>query len=62
MGQCKCGGETSYLTHKVKTLKKAREWDESVAEVPVWIHQERCRGCGRQETSVKRDVDLGGVL
>jgi len=49
--QCKCGGETRPSTHIVKTLKGAREWDDSCEEtdLPIRIDQDKCAGCGRVE-------------
>jgi hypothetical protein len=47
--QCKCGAETSYQQHEVKTMAKASEWFAEVKEsqLPIIVGQDKCPGCGR---------------
>ena len=46
--ECKCGAETVYHEHIVKTLAKAQEWHPAIDHVPVRIRRDVCPGCGRQ--------------
>jgi hypothetical protein len=51
---CKCGGATAPHTHKVKTLRFAREWreDANSSDLPIVILNDICNACGRQHTIV----------
>jgi hypothetical protein len=53
--QCNCGGETRPGTHQVTTMAKAVEWYADVLErhLPLTITQDKCPGCGRQQTTIE---------
>jgi len=52
--ECKCGGETINIVHKVTTLKGAQDWDSTVkqSDLPVTVDNYRCRGCGRESARI----------
>ena len=47
---CPCGGMCRQSRHEVKTIKKASEWTDNKVSpdaLPIVVHQEVCKGCGR---------------
>lgn len=57
--ECKCGSETNSSTHIVKTLTTAIEWEPTTerADLPIRVHQDICKGCGRTEWYTEKKFD-----